>query len=329
LYPYQKGFSEKALLIGVITAPGHVRARDAIRRVWQSYLTSNRISASDINGASLKFFIGELSANATAEGLGEKLEKEATENGDIVRLTGFTEHYFNLTRKTISVISWARQNGYSNLFKVDDDTFLRVDNLLALLKMEMRPQFIYAGSFVSDTPVMDNPESKWYNKDLYPYDVYPEYAGGPGYFLGSKVMDFILQKKDHLVMYRVEDAAVGIWTQDMLQVDRVNLQALTYAFECWDGPDMIYVNPVNSDEMPRLVANVVGGNMCENFSLAECQKDPCLCHPPPEECEYMANAKTWADFSNEKYVDLIPRLVQTGVASSKSSARAPAIASRK
>ncbi len=49
-----------------------------------------------------------------------------------------------------------------------------------------------AVAIVSDNPVMSNPESKWYNRDLYDHDVYPQYASGPGYFLGRSVMDFIL-----------------------------------------------------------------------------------------------------------------------------------------
>ncbi len=103
------------------------------------------------------------------------------------------------------------------------------------------------------------------------------------------------------MMYRVEDAAIGIWTQEMVNLDRVNLVALAYSYDCWNGDEIIYVNPIESTEMTVLMDNVAHGDMCRGaFLLNQCRLEPCLCHPPPEECSFLPTVKTWAEFSNAK-----------------------------
>jgi hypothetical protein len=94
------------------------------------------------------FFIGQV--NPSVQNQKETEEKITTEQssfGDIVRLN-FIENYFNLTRKTMNMVIWAKENGFNNVFKVDDDSFLRVDNLVAFMKSEKNIANIYAGYFV-------------------------------------------------------------------------------------------------------------------------------------------------------------------------------------
>ena len=43
----------------------------------------------------------------------------------------------------------------------------------------------------------------------------------------------------------------GIWTQHRDNIDRVNLNVLAYQNDCVDEPDIIYINPVNNDEMDQ------------------------------------------------------------------------------
>ncbi len=134
LPPITNGIPPKSLLIAVITAPTHV---NAIRQVWKGYQMTDFVQQADIAGfvthicstlyflitnvcddsIELKFFIGEVSASNDTT-LERDLTEELRLNPDIVRLSGFEENYFNLTRKTLGVIKWARANEYQHLFKV-------------------------------------------------------------------------------------------------------------------------------------------------------------------------------------------------------------------
>ena len=88
----------------------------------------------------------------------------------------------------------------------------------------------------------------------------------------------------------------------MPQINLVNLQSINYGTFCQESPSIIYVNPVNADEMELLSQNVVKGDMCQNnFLLTECKTRPCLCHPRPSECE---NGLSWDSFANDQYQDL-------------------------
>jgi hypothetical protein len=64
----------------------------------------------------LHFFIGELSENMTQ--VEQRLVDESSNHGDIIRLSGFKEDYLNLTRKTIAMVAWAKEQGYHGMFKV-------------------------------------------------------------------------------------------------------------------------------------------------------------------------------------------------------------------
>jgi len=307
-YPYAKGFPTRGLLIAVVTAPTHVRARQAFRRNWD--LLKRTLPSQDLAGIDMKFFIGQLDPeNRDYNKTKADLEGEQKKTGDIVRLNGFVETYRNLTLKTMNIVTWAHYQRYGGMFKVDDDTFLRLDNFLEFLKAEMNPRMIYAGYFVSDVRVItDPPSSKWFC-DRYPYDVFPDYASGPGYFIGGAVMEFLVTNQNQLVDYQIEDAAMGIWTQKMAGIDRVNLRTSAYVSYCEDGPDLIWVNPLEPDEMERVADNVLRGDMCLNYqTLNVCHKNPCLCTPRLDDC-YEENGEAWHNYSSSPYSEDTSRLL--------------------
>lgn len=327
-YPYAKGFPSKGLLIAVVTAPSHVKARQAFRANWDTLRKT--LPSQDVSGIDFKFFIGQLDPRLPEYNVTRiNLEEESQQHGDIVRLNGFIENYRNLTLKTMNIVTWAHYQRYGGLFKVDDDTFLRLDNFLEFLKAEMNPRMIYAGFFVSEVRVItDPPTSKWFC-DRYPYDVFPDYASGPGYFIGGAVMEFLVTNQNQLVDYQIEDASMGIWTQKMAGIDRVNLRVSAYVSYCEDGPDLIWTNPLEPDELQRTAEDVLHGDMCLHFQTPQaCVKNPCLCTPVMEECnqnEDQNNGNAWHNFSTSPYQDNDARLFQLGVSTGLRGIRRPAL----
>lgn len=294
--------NQPSLLIAVVTAPGHKHARQAIRDTWARYLSSGP-SPFPKKKIEIKFFIG-IQFNETLE---ESIKQEA-EQKDIVRLDSFTESYLNLTRKTLGIVSWAKDNGYDTVLKVDDDTFLRIDLLLEFLERLPSTRNVYSGHFQEHGWVIDNPESKWNMRDQYDEEIFPPYAFGPCYFLGEDMVDFIARHRYSLFPYRVEDAGVAIWTHDQLDLDRVEMPQLLYHANCLDaGEGSIFISPVNAKEMFIIQQNLENSSLCGEddhpFVLEECQQHRCLCWPPPED-----GPDCYSSFSNTEYSDVIPRL---------------------
>lgn len=219
---------------------------------------------------------------------------------DVVHLTTFTEHYHNLTAKAKGIFNWAHQNDYSTLFKVDDDTFVRVDKLLEFIDSVDDLPNVYAGHInrpeYGETDVHKNTQSKWYMYDQYPHEHFPAFADGPGVLLGSNALKFLSENRDTLFDYRCDDAAVAIWT-DGLGLNKKDMKCSIFEFSC--NTQDIFVNPVSAGEM-YILHNYQ--HICESgYTLEVCLDKPCLCKGHPE------RAKCWQDIIDEPYHDIIPR----------------------
>merc|ERR1712196_197289 len=83
-------------MIAVVSSPNHFSARKAIRVTWGSRAKGH--------GIPVKFFVGKYDPTKPDAGeIKAKLEKEQTENNDMIRPDSFTESYHNLTAKAISI----------------------------------------------------------------------------------------------------------------------------------------------------------------------------------------------------------------------------------
>ena len=84
---------------------------------------------------------------ATKEAERERFEFESKEFRDIVQLSS-PDSYDALTNKTLDVFDWVSHNvkGFDYMFKVDDDTFVRVDRVLNALQDKPKKR-LYMGKF--------------------------------------------------------------------------------------------------------------------------------------------------------------------------------------
>lgn len=284
-------------MIAVVSAPDHFAARKAIRVTW-----SSRAKA---HGIPVKFFVGKIDPKKEDQDkINLKLLKEQNENDDMVRPDSFIESYHNLTAKAISIFQYGYRNCFNGLMKVDDDTFLNVDRLKWNLDQESDLTDLWGGDFFWNSPVVKNPEGRWFAYDQYPYEQWPVYANGPGFFLGRKGMARIsemVMKEDPRLDIRIDDAAVGVW------LDGTSIRRKSFVVDCfryqlrpWDA---VWHNPVSSDEM----YNLQGG---EDVVLQACSPESvtgCLCSGSPH-FSHEKNMECWHQTANNFYADVIPRM---------------------
>jgi len=251
----------RKFMIAVVTSPTHFLARQAIRITWAADAKSV--------GVPVKFFIGQVPEDK--KDLEIKLRDEPD---DVVRLNDFTEDYHNLTAKALDIFSYAFENCYTGVMKVDDDSYVRANHLLEFLATQSDWTNMYAGSMTRKAPVIKDPNGRWFAFDQYPHDTWPTYANGPGFFLGHRALQYLYENKATLNKIRIDDAAVGVWTEP-LQLKIVDMPSSIYEYH--PKKDGVFQNPVNAEEMIRLKND-------ETFVPFACQDDQafaCLCWGNP------------------------------------------------
>jgi len=217
---------------------------------------------------------------------------------DVIRFTDFVESYHNLTAKAIDIFDFGYRNSYAGVMKVDDDVYLRIPRLTAFLASNSDWENEWAGQFTESSYVVTDPSGRWYAYDQYPYEKWPTYCNGPGFFLGGRAIKYISENKKTLTRIRIDDAAVGVW------LEHENLKKATMKVSFFDyvtDEDAIWVNPVNAEEMRRLHTG-------ERFTLDACrdEKTACLCHGNPSFNSEQRN-ECWRVTGSNSYVDVIPR----------------------
>jgi hypothetical protein len=277
------GSSGDRLLIGVVSSPDHFKARQAIRQTWGSREMRDKYKFD------VKFFVGELPPQKSS------LESRINSEEHMVRLSGFVEKYENLASKALGIFGWGYDNGYSMVFKVDDDSYVRPALLHNFLQQQHDTGSLLAGHIVEGCRNKDNPKSKWYFRDQYDKDVLPTYAIGAGILLGRRNIQYLAEHRKTLVRYRVDDAAVGIWLEyQHPSFQFMKIDVYPYHIQA----DSIVVNPVNHNEMGALYRSKDGSDV----SLQICH-DTCLCPGSPNHRD-----DCFDEFSNQVYKDIVPRV---------------------
>eukprot|EP00298_Acanthocystis_sp_HF-20_P013075 c20196_g1_i1.p1 GENE.c20196_g1_i1~~c20196_g1_i1.p1 ORF type:complete len:370 (+),score=129.31 c20196_g1_i1:475-1584(+) len=290
LLPTDKEFK---VLIAVVSAPLHEDARVSIRKSWAN-LPQHHSKKIDV-----RFFVGEISDSVERKSEIDLLLKNSS---DVIRLNSFIENYHNLTKKAKAIYKWAYSNNYSAVMKVDDDSYVNIDNLWNYIEQHSDIiDNIYAGHINraewGECHVHTNPSSKWYMYDQYPHQNFPNYADGPGFLIGTRAIQFIAQHSDELFEYRCDDAAVGIWT-DELNLEKIDMKCSIYEPKCSNSD--IFVNPLSANEMGQIIDPI---NMCiPEKSLQICVERPCLCKGHPD------RGKCLQEIIDQPYHDIIPRL---------------------
>lgn len=169
--------SKVSLLISVISAPDHYVERQAIRQGWG--LTAKKSAK-----VAIIFMVG---LNDT---LMPELKEESDQFNDLV-ITNHVDTYKNLTLKTLAAFDYMAafcpQAEY--LLKTDDDMFIQVKRLMAMVRGLGVGQKLIVGNVASSWSPVRNPESKYYiSESQYPEAMYPAFVTGPSYLVSKNAV---------------------------------------------------------------------------------------------------------------------------------------------
>ncbi|KAF8681863.1 hypothetical protein HU200_045308 [Digitaria exilis] len=189
------------LFIGILSAGNHFTERMAARRSWMS---SVRNSSSTV----ARFFVA---LNGRRE-VNEDLLKEANFFGDIV-IVPFIDSYDLVVLKTVAICDYAaRAVPAKYVMKCDDDTFVRLDSVMAEVKKISDGKSLYLGNMnYYHRPLR---VGKWaVSFEEWPQEEYPPYADGAGYIVSSDIASFVASEMEtgRLNLFKMEDVSMGMW----------------------------------------------------------------------------------------------------------------------
>eukprot|EP00040_Diaphanoeca_grandis_P003839 m.26075 g.26075 ORF g.26075 m.26075 type:complete len:427 (-) comp15268_c2_seq1:53-1333(-) len=198
------------LFVMVMTIPKAVEQRNAMRETWLQY----RGDGDGVGSVLHRFMIGTATLGSDAV---TALEEENKVYGDLALIPHFKEEFFNLTGKLLESMSWGIEafGVPQYVFKVDDDTFVRLDSLLNELHAVPTTDAgrFYYGYFDGRAEVRRH--GKYAEMGWTVCNRYLPYALGGGYVVSGAIVDLIVQDKTKMSLYsrfNAEDVSMGLWT---------------------------------------------------------------------------------------------------------------------
>ncbi|XP_017239779.2 beta-1,3-galactosyltransferase GALT1 [Daucus carota subsp. sativus] len=207
------------LFIGVFSTATNFKHRMSIRRTWMQY------DAVKSGSVAVRFLVGLHKSQMVNKELWDEVHTY-----EDIQLMPFTDYYNLITLKTLATCIFGSQVVSAKyVMKTDDDSFVRVDEVIASLeRLKVRESLLY-GLIDSDSKPQRNHNSKWYiSPEEWPEETYPPWAHGPGYIVSGDIANTIYKKhrKGELKMFKLEDVAMGLWIAEMrkegLEVSFIN-----------------------------------------------------------------------------------------------------------
>ncbi|XP_078484112.1 UDP-GalNAc:beta-1,3-N-acetylgalactosaminyltransferase 2 [Ciona intestinalis] len=120
-----------------------------------------------------------------------------------------TDVYRNLPLKLLAFFKWTTENVHCEFVgKIDDDSFVDINNILQVIKRSGVKENSWFGSFRGDIPV-----ARWgkWAELAYTANIYPAFAYGGGYVITSDIALWLATNAQMLHPYQGEDVSMGIW----------------------------------------------------------------------------------------------------------------------
>ncbi|XP_040843684.1 beta-1,3-galactosyltransferase 6 [Ochotona curzoniae] len=191
------------LAVLVASAPGAFERRSAVRSTW---LAARRGGPGDVWA---RFVVG-------TRGLGAEelraLEREQARHGDLLLLPALRDAYDTLAAKVLAMLVWLDEHvAFEFVLKADDDSFARLDALLAELRGRdpARRRRLYWGFFSGRGRVKAG--GRWREAAWQLCDYYLPYALGGGYVLSADLVHYLRLSRDYLRTWHSEDVSLGAW----------------------------------------------------------------------------------------------------------------------
>ncbi|WVZ11657.1 hypothetical protein V8G54_016187 [Vigna mungo] len=192
------------LFIGILSAGNHFAERMAVRKSWMQH---NSIQSSKVVA---RFFV----ALHPRKEINVELKKEAEYFGDIV-IVPYVDNYDLVVLKTVAICEYgARTVSADYIMKGDDDTFIKVDDVMTRVRNVPYSMSFYIGNINYRHRPMRH--GKWaVTYEEWPEEEYPPYANGPGYILSSDIASYIVSEFEvhKLRLFKMEDVSMGMWVE--------------------------------------------------------------------------------------------------------------------
>ncbi|XP_042479479.1 hydroxyproline O-galactosyltransferase HPGT1-like [Macadamia integrifolia] len=205
--------SKRRLLavIGIATRFGRKNNRDAIRRAWMRTGTALK-KMEDEKGIVVRFVIGR-SANR-GDSLDRDIDNENRRTSDFVVLDNHVEAPEELPKKAKLFFVHAVDTWDAEFYvKVNDDVYVNIDALGAMLSTHLDKSRVYIGCMKSGE-VFSEPGHKWYEPDWWKFGdgkSYFRHASGEIYVISRALAQFISINRSILRTYAHDDISVGSW----------------------------------------------------------------------------------------------------------------------
>jgi len=203
------------LVIMVNSANSYLTRRKAIRNSWIKFLTNtteSNLTTEQRESVEVKFVLGKKD--------GVNVSQELSEFNDIV-FVDVEDSYDNLAKKTLEFMKHCINNyDFDYFLHADDDSFIRLDLLLEVLKEKPRKKFYYGyiwnNGLRLTKPIRDPSAKSYMPLSQYPSDEpYPPFACGCGFALSRDLIQYIVEQTPQFKDYRLIDVAFGIYLQPL------------------------------------------------------------------------------------------------------------------
>lgn len=204
------------IMIMVLSAPDHVKARMAIRQTWGFFQRHDDIGIGFIVGVSID------------ESLNSAIKAEQDTYWDLIQSRAI-DSYENVTLKTISMMEWV--NVHCSLvpfiLKCDDDMFINIPLLMTLVRKQQQAKRTIFGHLAHQWLPFRNISSKYFlSKSEYEADILPDFISGPAYLVTQDSVHDLYKQALEMTFFKLEDMFMTGFVASRIGVELIHLDEM-------------------------------------------------------------------------------------------------------
>ncbi|XP_057521179.1 hydroxyproline O-galactosyltransferase HPGT1-like isoform X1 [Amaranthus tricolor] len=198
-------------VMGIATQFNRRKNREAIRKAWMP--TGAALKKLEIEKGIVPRFVIGRSANRE-DSLDREVDAESRQTGDFIILDDHVEALDENPKKTKLFFAYAAETWEAEFYvKVNDDVYVKIDVLAAVLSANLDKPRIYMGCMKSGE-VFSEPGHQWYEPDWWKFGdgkSYFRHASGDMFIISQELAQFVSINRSILRSYAHDDISVGSW----------------------------------------------------------------------------------------------------------------------
>ncbi|KAL2635788.1 hypothetical protein R1flu_007267 [Riccia fluitans] len=227
-------------VIGIYTGFGNRPRRDSIRKTWMP--TGEQLKKLEAEkGVLIRFIVGR-SANR-GDSSDRLINEENNKTKDFLVLENHVEGDGEVARKTKTFLSTAVELWDADFYiKVDDDVFVNIEMLGAMLASHWDKPRVYVGCMKSGE-VFSEPTQRWYEPEWWKFGdekSYFRHAAGQMYGLSQALAQYVAINSAILHEYSNEDVSVVHPRGQYVQQDHDCVRG----GDIWGKPASLFTTPI-------------------------------------------------------------------------------------